>query len=325
MAMTFGDLRSEVLQWLDEAGAATTDSSYLNVEAALKEAHIVRLTQDNWKFMLWPRFETFSTVANQQIYSLHQEFLRPYAFRNTTRKTWLSETPSRNIEPDGIDYNQDTDTDRFALWGRSPVQNQPSSASVLTIVSSSASDASAAKAITVYGDTADGVTTESITPTGLTPVAGTTSFTQILGVTKGAEWVGTMTMTSNSGAVTNLKLFPTEYGRSYQQIQLLYLPTGDETIQYRFYRRPKDLTASNSLTDIPSPFERILVFDALLLMGAYDNRLDGGRRGLWSEMRDELDHQMRQTFMEGQSLGAEGRFIRLRDDDYSGPAMRMLP
>lgn len=309
MPLTLGDLRSEVLGWLDETSAATTSSSYLNATYALKQAHTLRMTEDQWKFMLWPNEVSITTVANQQTYSLHQEFLRPYTMRNSTRHTWMIETPSRNVAGDDIDMDRDNNTDRFVLWGRSPVASQPSSASVITIVSSSGSDTTAAKAITIMGDTASGVTTESITPNGITPVAGTTSFTNIIEITKAAAWTGTMTMTSNSAAVTNLSLFPTEYGRSYPTLQLLYLPTAGETIKYRFYRKPTELSTTNSITNVPPPFERILVYDALLLMGAYDNRLDGGRNGLWSKWRDELDISMRQTYIEGQSLGAEPRLI----------------
>lgn len=307
--MTLNDIRTEILAWLDESSASSTSATYINVTNAIKQAHTLRLTEDNWKFMLWPRAESFVTVANQQVYSLHQEYLRPYTFINTSQQKWMVEVPSRNIEPSGLDFYTDTDTNQFCLWGRSNVLAQPSSASVVTISSSSASDTTAAKAIVVTGDTTDGVQSDTITPNGTTPVAGTVSFTQILGVTKSADWVGTMTMTSNSAAVTNLKLFATEYGRSYPQIFLLSLPNAGETISYRFYRKPKELVNSNDTLDIPPPFERILVYDSLLLMGAYDNRLDGGRMSLWSQMREDLDLQMRQTQMEGQSLGAQGKYI----------------
>ena len=319
MALTLGDLRTEVLSWLDESTASTTGATYVNVTNALKQAHTIRLTEDQWKFMLWPSVQSITTAASTQLYSLHQEFLRPYWVRNTTQKVWMQEVPSRNMEPLGLDFANDTDTHQFALWGRSQVQNQPTSASVVTIVSSSASDTTAAKAITIYGDTANGITTESITPNGLTGVAGTTSFTQILGVTKAAAWTGTATLTSNSAAVTNLKLFPTEYGRSYQQLQLLSLPTANETIQYRFYRKPRELSAANDMTDIPPPFERVLVYDALLLMAAYDNRLDGGRQGLWRAYQAELDMQLRQSQLEGQTLGAQARYIMERS---SGQTLR---
>lgn len=323
MPLTLDNLRTEVLQYLDEASAATTSSTYVNITAALKQAHVQRLTEDAWKFMLWPSEVSLTMVANQQVYSLHSEFLRPYTMRNTTRRTWMIETPSRNLPSDAIDVDQDVNTDRFTLWGRSAVSAQPSSASVITISSSSASDTTAAKAITIMGDTATGVTTESITPNGVTPVAGTTSFTNILEVTKGAAWVGTLTMTSNSAAVTNLNLFPTEYGRSYPTLQLLYLPTVGEIVKYRFYRKPKELSSNNDITNIPPPFERVLMWDALLLMGAYDNRLDGGRMPLWTKYRDDLDIQMRQTYLEGQTLGAEPRLIG-SNGIFGRPSIRSL-
>lgn len=312
MPLTFAQLRTEVLQWLDESRASVTSSSYLNVEAALKQAHTLRMTEDNWKHMLYPAVQALTTAANIQTYPLHQEFLRPFYFRNVTRKVWMVETPARNIEPGGVSFEDDVDTQRFCLWGRSPVLYQPSSASVITIVSSSAADTEVTKAITIHGDTADGVRSEAITPTGTTPAVGSVSFTHILGVSKGLEWAGTMTMTSNSGALTNLKLFPTEFGRTYPQMQLLYLPTAGESIYYRFYRKPRELENDGDITDVPPPFERILVYDALLLMGAYDNRLDQGRMALWTRMRDDLDTQMRHALLEGQSLGAEGRFIQER-------------
>lgn len=309
MPLTFGNLRTELLGWLDETNATTTSSTYLNVTAALKQAHVLRLTEDQWKFMLWPSEVSITTVANQQTYALHQEFLRPYTMRNSTRQTWMVETPSKNVASESIDMDRDINTDRYTLWGRSQVAAQPSSASVLTIVSSSASDNTSAKAITITGDTAQGVTSETLTPTGTTPVVSTTAFTTILSITKGDVWLGTLTVTSNSGAVTNLTLLTDEYGRSYPQMQLLYQPTANEVMKYRFYRKPREIGSINDITDIPPPFERILIYDALMLMGAYDKRLDGGRLTLWQRWRDDLDIAMRQTYIEGQSIGAEPRLI----------------
>src|SRR3977135_3410489 len=162
MALTFGQLRTELLGWLDETNALTTSSTYLNVTAALKQAHVLRCTEDQWKFMLRPAEVSLTTVANQQVYSLHSEFYRPYTMRNTTRSTWMSETPSRNVVSDSIDVDRDVNTDRYTLWGRGAVNAQPTSASVVTIVSSSTGDNTAAKAITVMGDTSGGVTSETI-------------------------------------------------------------------------------------------------------------------------------------------------------------------
>lgn len=309
MPLTLADMRTELLGWLDETNAITTSSTYLNVTAAIKQAHVLRLTEDQWKFMLWPSEVSITTVANQQVYSLHQEFLRPYTMRNSTRHTWMIETPSRNLASDSIDVDRDVNTDRYTLWGRGQVNAQPTSASVVTIVSSSASDNTSAKAITITGDTADGMTSETLTPGGITPTVGTVLFTNIISISKAAAWVGTLTVSTNSGAVTNLTLFANEFGRSYPQMQLLYQPTAGETLKYRFYRKPREISSASDISDIPPPFERILIYDALMLMGAYDKRLDGGRMTLWQKWRDDLDLQMRQTYIEGQSLGAEPRLI----------------
>lgn len=308
--MTLSDIRAEVLQWLDESEATSTDAVWTTTTNAIKQAQVIRLTEDKWPFMLWDRQETITLVAAQRAYSLHQLFSRPLYIRNQTRKTWMTEMPGRNIEPSGVEPSGDTNTDRYTIWGRSPVKSQPSSASVIKIVSTSDLDTSSSKAIAVRGDTTDGVTTDIIIPTGTVMAVGVVPFTKILEVNKGASWTGTMTMTSNSGAVTNLTLFPNEFARSYPQLNLLYQPTAGEVLEYQFYRQPNVLTHEGSVSSVPPPFERILVFDALLLMAAYDNRLDGGRAALWREMRDQLDFALRQAMMEGSSLGAEPRFIR---------------
>lgn len=319
MPMTLSNLRDEVLNALDESDASSTDTIYTTVTNAIKQAHVIRLTETKWPFMLWDKQETITLVANQRSYPLHSEFQRPHYIRNRTRKVWLSEMPNRNLEPSGIDFTSDQDLDRFTLWGMSPVAAQPSSASGISIISSSISDTTAAKAIIVRGDTADGITTESLTPNGTSIVNGSVSFTKILEVIKSAAWVGTMTMTSNSAAVTNLKLFAAEYARAYPLLNLLYLPTAGETLEYQFYRQPNSLAYDNGVTNIPPPFERVLVFDALLLLAAYDNRLEAGRAGLWKEMRDTLDIGLRSAWLEGSSLGAEPRYIR----DSAGAAIRI--
>lgn len=304
-----------MLFYLDEA--TDTGTTRTNVNNALNQAHIQRLTDYKWKFMLWDTPITFPIVPGQRSYSLHQEFGRPFYFRNITTRRLMRETPSRNIDSQNVDWENDGENERFALWGLQHVQNQPSSPSVITIVSSSALDVGSTKAITVRGDTSDGVTTEQINPNGTTPVVGLVQFTKILRVTKAASWAGTMTMTSNSGAVTNLKLFPTELGRHYLQFYLLFNPASADTIQYRFYRRPSPLVNDNDIPDVPDPHSVILVWDALLLLAAYDSRIDPLRLAIWRDNQDRAYLAMCQAFLDGQSLGAEPKFLaRGGDDDF---------
>ena len=315
---TFSNLREEVLGYLDEGGATGTTLTIVN--NALNSAYVQRLTEVDWNFMLWPRAETLTTVVGQRTYGLHSEYWKGLWFRNRTTKSYLIETPMRQLEQTGADWNNDTGSaERFTLTSRTQIQNQPSSASVISIVSSSASDASSAKAITVGGMTSTGYTTESITPNGITAAPGSTSFTEIITVTKAAAWVGTMTMTSNSGAVTNLTLFPTEYGRSHQQIELLRAPATAETIEYRFYRQPPKLTNDNDVPLLPPPTQEILVYDALIHIAGYNTDMNAQALGVWRDNQQRLERLLQEAQLEGQMIAAEPRSVRYLDGPNDFP------
>lgn len=308
MILTYKHLRDQFLRYLDEAG--DTGTTLTLAGDLLNQAHQLRCTERNWPFMLWDTAETFSTVAAQQIYPLHQEFARPLYVYNRTTSNYLQEVPNRQLAESGHQWNTDTGSaQHFVLWGSTQVKTQPSSASVLTIVSSSASDVTSYTLI-VRGVNASGVVvSETFTATGTTPVVGTTSFVKILSVTKSAVWNGRMTMTSNSGAVTNLTLEATEYGRSYPQLFLLASPDAVETIEYRFYRQPYVLTNDYDVPDIPPPYSAILTYDALLLYGAYDTGIASRHHEIWKHQRDRWEQALIETYLEGRNLAAKPRFV----------------
>lgn len=318
--LTYSDLQNRVLRSLDEAG--DTGTTLAIAKDYIQSAHDTRVTAQPWRFMLWPDVVTFTTTATRY-YSLHQEFHRLLWARNRTTKEYLREAPFAALENMGVDWNNDTGSaNQFVLTSTQAVQAQPSSASTITIVSSSASDTTSAKAITIRGMTANGVTTESITPTGTTQATGSTSFTHILGITKAAAWAGTLTVTA--GATTLLVLFPTEYGRRYTQMEILRTPTVGETLEYRFFRQPSPLSADNDLPDIPHPFAEITVYDALLLMAGYNTELNPQAVRVWKERQAALEEGMQQAFVEAQSLGSEVRYVRYLGDDAATYLPRVI-
>ena len=323
--LTFKEIRDQVLGWLDETGS--TGSMLTNVNNAINEAHRRRLTAEKWPFMLWDSGELITMVEGQQAYPLHHLFNQPFYFFNRTKKVYLREVSARQLHPSGARWNTDQDTQRFVLWGRTSVANQPSASSTISIVSSSAADNIAGKAIIVCGITASGVEEESITPNGTSAATSTKSFTKILSVTKSAAWTGTMTMTSNSGAVTNLTLLPTEYGRSYQQMFLLGAPTPGDIIEYRFYRLPRQLVNDNDIPNIPPGHEQLLVWDTLLAIGAYDSRLDAARKTEWSERQREALKSLREATLEIQPIAADSQYIVDVDEDFEqtvGPSVWLV-
>lgn len=312
---SFKQLRDEVLAWLDESGS--TGTILTNVNNALNEAHRRRLTSEKWPFMLWVQPETLTMVSGQQTYALHHEFHTPFYFFNRTKRCYVREVSARQLAPSGVRWNTDQDNQRFAFWGRSPVANQPSSASVLSITSSSAADNTTAKAVVVRGVTASGTEEETITPTGTSAALSTKSFITILSVTKSAAWTGTLTMTSNGGAVTNLTLLPAEFARSYQLIYLLGSPSASDIIEYRFYRLPKELEDDNDLTDFPPGHEQILVWDALLAVAAYDDRYNPARVKEWKERQNEAIKALRDATLEVQPVAADAQYVVDSDGDDS--------
>lgn len=301
---TLRSLREQVLSWLDEAGDTGTTKTL--VDYAINKSHADRLTKQNWPFMKWGPV-TFSLVPGQREYTLHQEFLRPSYFRNTSRSgIYLVEVPEREIPQTLADWNSDQDGRLFRYGGRWPVQSQPSG--IFTITSSSVNDVGSTKKITIFGETTDGMASEDINPNGQTGVDGQLTFTKILGVTKASAWSGTLTV--SVGGTTILKLFPNEFGRSYQSIQLLFLPTAADVVEYDFYRKPRKLANDYDVPDTPYPYSLIHVWDALLDLTAYDGRIDSGRLEIWRRNQADLDAQMRNDFLEGRSAAARARHIR---------------
>lgn len=310
---TFLDLQDEVLGWLDELESG--GNTRTNVKNAISHAHQERLSNERWSFMLWDTPETFTTAADTRTYALHQEFAAPFYFYNRDTKQFMVEVPSRGFDQLDIKWASDEGSaDRYVFWGRSPVYNQPF-LSTLSIVSTDATDNTAAKALVVVGDTADGVVSETLTPNGLGVVTSTHTFVKILSITKQAAWAGTLTMTSNSGTVTNLTLFPEEFARSYQQLFLLQTPTASETIEYRFYKQPKALVLDHDIPDIPPPYQSILVWDALIEMAHYSSDIRTDLIGLWQERSRKLEESMMEDYLEGSTINAYPRFVRSMDDD----------
>lgn len=112
---------------------------------------------------------------------------------------------------------------------------QPTASSQLSIASTSASDT--AVYVVVNGISGGNRKTERLLLTGATPVTSTNSYTEILAISKDAT-VGTVTATSNSGAVTVVSLAPQELFKEHWEIRLHEIPDDAYTVEYTFYVIP---------------------------------------------------------------------------------------
>ena len=302
---TFKDLKNQALLLLDQQGDLGSGSiGDQQVAAAIAMAHNKRLTSQRWSFMLWPNPIKFSFVTGVQVYTLHPRAQMLTEFWNTGAGQIMKEVPTRARYKSGtefVDLTAQTGGDRFRFEfvQDSPIQ-LPFAEGKLQITSGGA---------TLYyidtngNDTTDVLTNGQFTSANVDTVYGVTKtdLTQLLTITDSAN-----TVVLNSPA--NQVPVP------YRQIRLFGPGANNETAQYRFYRKPRYLSADNDLPEIPFPFNHILVYDALLELYTYN---DYTPPEYWLKQQKDWEDQLNQTFQEGEMEGAEVRQVN-ETDLYQG-------
>lgn len=295
---TFHDLQTETLAWLDEAG--DTHISLTLVKQALRAAHEKRLSEERWSFML-SEPKTLTLVNGQQNYILDENILRLMYVLNRTTGDPLVEFTDQNAIQAGV-FTNPTETataQRFALWGKSEVGIQPLTPSIVIVVSTNSGDNDQAS-VTITGETSTGVQSETIACYG----SPTVQFSEILKVSKSDGWAGSMMLKDATQTITFLTLLPAEYGKSFLKFHLFDSPTQADVLEYRFYRQPCALSANGDRTDIPAPFEEILVWDALLDLSNY-NEVSLSTIQYWKLKRDELQLAMEHTYGMAQTINQQ--------------------
>lgn len=196
-----------------------------------------------------------TTSANTSQYSLSplvdtSKLITFFETSTPQHITHMSEQEFRSREPGptatGTPY-------LYRLVGFSPVLNQPSSSSVITFVSSSASDTNVN--VNVQGLNGSGIfITEVVNTNGTSGVATTSSFTKVMGLAKDAKSVGTITATSNSGVVTNVVIAPNDRHVNHPLIKFHDIPDSTKTIYYDFTMKMMDLYDDYDSSLIPEQY-----------------------------------------------------------------------
>lgn len=312
MTYTFKGLRDQVLRILGEDGDTVPETV---VKDLMNQAHMARVTQHPWPFMVWGKTETLSVTSGTRAYALHQEYGKGIEFYDTTNNRSLREVSWReelSLNPGRFDGEGDPYD--FDIHGNQGVKTQLTTNQTVKIVSTSANDTGTGDNIYVRGETSDGdVYTETITPSGVTPVAGTTTFRTILSVTKVSAWEGTLSLKAADDTVL-LTLRAGEYGRNYQVLNLHRNPTSSATIQYRFFQKPLELVYDYDVPQLPDNHAQLLVWDTLLLAAGYIGI--EGDLSPWVDMQQRLERNLYKEYgFQGQTtLNAGPTFIPYNGD-----------
>jgi hypothetical protein len=174
----------------------------------------------------------------------------------------------------------------YRMWGDNWVIQQPFAPSVVTIVSSSASDT--AVVVTVTGDVAGYPDTETITCNGLTSTSGSKVFQNIERVSKNVTSVGRITVSTNSTNCT-VAVLPTGLttsGMQYRKIQLWPLPSDVFNINVQYYKEPYRLVNDGDIHELGMEFDEAIILLACAKIKYQENQKEANN--FFSLYKDEL-------------------------------------
>lgn len=315
--LTFAKIRTRVLQLIDEADNTASQTTSL-VNQRINAVHEKLCLSRPWPFMRWPRRETFTSVVGTRFVALNPSVGRLEWVWDDTDKRLVTLVPMRAQEPNAVNYTTSVDSPSAMYGGFWPVKAKPASAGVLTVVSSSSSDASGPTVI-IRGIDSDGeIITETFTMTGTTEVDGSTSFTDILNVTKTGTWVGTLTL-SDAADNTLLTLTASQDGKQYPTLEFLEPPRAAHSYIYHFLRTPQELSNNGDIPEIPFPYSQILVYDTLIDLSTYNTEIGISDRQAWEARRKEIMDQLEQA-MDEVIAGSLPRQVRDMDANIGYPS-----
>jgi hypothetical protein len=158
----------------------------------------------------------------------------------------------------GIDRSETGTPTHYRMWGADSIIQQLKAASVVSIVSSSASDT--AVSVTVYGTVSGYPDQETITSNGTNAVNGSKSFSSVDRIVKNAASVGRITVTGNT-ATTTLAVLPvgdTTDGIVYRKVQLYPLPDAVFPINVYYYKDVYTLVNDNDVHEFGPDFDEAI-------------------------------------------------------------------
>jgi len=199
---------------------------------------------------------SFATVASTREYYVKCAYRRIKSVVDQTDNNVLEEVSVKDIELWDPDQDDSGSPLRYAVEGLYEVKAQPSSASKITVVSSSASDTS--ETVRLVGEDASGnLIQEQVTLNGTTNVTSSNTYTKLNRVRKSANTVGFITISAGS---TTLAIIDMHDVRS-QYVRLIMDPTPDgaNTINLYALHLPWPMEYVEDVPDLPEEWWSLLL------------------------------------------------------------------
>jgi len=198
----------------------------------------------------------------------------------------LQYVPDQEFFGSGVITTTESTPVAYRMWGEDMVISQLLEASVITIVSSSASDTTGS--VTVFGTVSGYPDYETINLNGTTSAAGSKSFTKVERVVKSGSTIGRVTVTSNSSnnTVAVLPVGDTTAGIQYKKIQLFPLPNDIFPINVQYYKDPYRLVNAEDVHELGQEFDEAIILLATSKMKYENNQNEGDK--FYALYQDEI-------------------------------------
>lgn len=194
---------------------------------------------------------TLSVTDGTYEYNMPEDYYKPYLAYERTNDEILGHTSIKEIEklyPNPSDITEDVPTD-YAIIGLSWVAAQPTSSSALAISSTSSETCT----LSIYGTSGGVLKSETVTMAG-TSATSTNSYTNVKYIALGSAATGTLTITSNSSAVTVLSLLPGQKYKEFYRVRVYPTPDSSYTLYFRYYRIPQEVSNNSDIIMIPDAY-----------------------------------------------------------------------
>ena len=176
---------------------------------------------------------SLTTTSGTEDYVLPQDFDTELTVLDTTNKRALTRIDiQQNVAGFPSQINDTGTTTHYLILDKTTL-TQPTSASTISVSSSSASDTT--QTVFIKGYDSNGYEDyESIALTGTTPVVSTKTYSRLKTISKSAATTGTVTLTSNSGAVTNAVLSRQMLDYRIKVIRFVQIPNQAMVIEINY-------------------------------------------------------------------------------------------
>lgn len=215
--------------------------------------------------------------AGHKVFLWHEQWGYPFQ---------LQYVPDQEFIGSGVQNTEESVPVAYRMWGEDMVIGQPLQASVVTIVSSSASDTTGS--VTVFGTVSGYPDYETINLNGTTSAAGSKSFTSIERIVKSGSTIGRVTVTTNSGnnTVAVLPVGDTTGGILYKKVQLFPLPNEVMPINVQYYKDPYRLVNDEDIHELGQEFDEAIILLATSKMKYENNQTEGDK--FYALYQDEI-------------------------------------